>query len=190
MLEHDFIRCEADLCVYYKKLDSSEFVLLLLYVDDMLVTGSSMKIISDLKQLLAQNFSMKDLGAAKRILGMHIIQDRQNKEIRLSQEKYITEVFERFGMKDLKPVVTPLPDHFCLSSEMCPRTQEDKDFMKHIPYSSAVGSLMYDMICTRPDISHAVGVVSRFMSNLGKAHWDVVKWILRYFQLYFVFWWR
>lgn len=177
MIEHHSIRCEADPCVYYKKLDSSEFVLLLLYVDDMLVTGSSMKIICDLKQLLAQNFAMKDLGAAKRILGMRIIRDRQNKENRLSQEKYITEVLERFGMKDLKPVVTPLPDHFHLSSEMCPDTQEDKDFTKYIPYSSAVGSLMYAMICTRPDISHAVGVVSRFMSNSSKAHWDAVKWI-------------
>lgn len=52
--------------------------------------------------------------------------------------------------------------------------------MEKIPYASAVGSLMYAMVCTRPDISHAVGVVSRYMSNPGFEHWNAVRWILRY----------
>jgi len=52
--------------------------------------------------------------------------------------------------------------------------------MEQIPYLSAVGSLMYAMVCTRPDIAHAVGTVSRFLSNPGKEHWNAVKWILRY----------
>jgi len=50
------------------------------------------------------------------------------------------------------------------------------------PYASAVGSLMYAMVCTRPDIAHAVGVVSRFMSDPGEKHWEGVKWILRYLK--------
>ena len=54
--------------------------------------------------------------------------------------------------------------------------------MKNIPYSSAVGSLMYAMVCTHPNIAQAVGVVSRFMSSPGKQHWDAVKWILRYLK--------
>ena len=54
--------------------------------------------------------------------------------------------------------------------------------MKQIPYASAIGSLMYDMVCTRPDIAHTVGVVSRFLSNPGKDHWEAVKWILRYLR--------
>ncbi|MCI64798.1 vacuolar protein sorting-associated protein 33 [Trifolium medium] len=54
--------------------------------------------------------------------------------------------------------------------------------MKKVPYASAVGSLMYTMICTRPDIAHAVGVVSRFLSNPSKDHWQAVKWILRYLR--------
>ena len=54
--------------------------------------------------------------------------------------------------------------------------------MSAIPYSSTVGSLMYAMVCTRPDIAHAVGVVSRFLSNPGKQHWEAVKWILRYLK--------
>ena len=54
--------------------------------------------------------------------------------------------------------------------------------MLQVPYSNAVGSLMYTMVCTRPDISHAVGIMSNNMHNLGKGNWQAVKWILRYIQ--------
>ena len=54
--------------------------------------------------------------------------------------------------------------------------------MEKVPYASAVGSLMYAMVCTRPDIAHAVGCVSRFVSNPGKEHWNAVKWIMRYLR--------
>jgi hypothetical protein len=89
---------------------------------------------------------MKDLGAAKWILGMDIIHDRHKKEINLSQEHYVLKVLERFGMVNTKPVSTPLADHFKLSLAMCPKTQEEQDYMKNIPYSSTVGSLMYAMV--------------------------------------------
>ena len=65
---------------------------------------------------------------------------------------------------------------------MCPKTQEEMDYMSKIPYASAVGSLMYAMFYTRPDIAHVVGVVSRYMKNPGKEHWMAVKWILRYLR--------
>ena len=74
-------------------------------------------------------------------------------------------------MHNTKPVSTPLANHFKLSKDMCPETQEEIDYISKIPYSSAVGSLMYAMVCTRPDIAHAVGVVSRYMNNPGKEHW-------------------
>uniref|UniRef100_A0A3Q7H809 Reverse transcriptase Ty1/copia-type domain-containing protein n=1 Tax=Solanum lycopersicum TaxID=4081 RepID=A0A3Q7H809_SOLLC len=63
-----------------------------------------------------------------------------------------------------------------------PKTAEERDHMALVPYASAVGSLMYAMVCTRPDIAHAVGVVSRYMANLGKEHWEAVKWLLRYLR--------
>jgi hypothetical protein len=65
---------------------------------------------------------------------------------------------------------------------MCPKTQEEIEYMSRVPYSSAVGSLMYAMVCTRPDIAHAVGVVSRYMNNLGKENLEEVKWIIRYLR--------
>jgi hypothetical protein len=75
-----------------------------------------------------------------------------------------------------------LASHFKLTKEMCPKTQEEIEYMSRVPYSSAVGSLMYAMVFTRPDIAHAVGVVSRYMNNPGKEHWEAVKWILRYLR--------
>ena len=65
---------------------------------------------------------------------------------------------------------------------MSPETQEEIEYMSKVPYSYAIGSLMYAMMCTRPDIAHAVGVVSRHMNNPGKEHWKVVKWILKYLR--------
>jgi hypothetical protein len=65
---------------------------------------------------------------------------------------------------------------------MCPKTQEEIEYMSMVPYSSTVGNLMYVMVCTRLDISHTVGVVSRYMNNIGKEHWEAVKWILRYLK--------
>jgi hypothetical protein len=113
---------------------------------------------------------------------MRINRDEHGGTLQLSQAEYIRKVLQRFNMRDAKPVTTPLASHFRLSKEQCPETDEEKDFMARVPYASTIGSLVYAMVCTRPDISHAVGVVNRYMSNLGKQHWEVVKWILKYLQ--------
>jgi len=123
---------------------------------------------------------MKDLGAAKKILRMEIHRDRKGGKLYLSQERYLEKVLSRFNMGDCNAVSTPLAAHFKLSAECCPQTKEDISKMSLVPYSSVVGSLMYAMVCIRPDLSHAVSVVSRYMHNPGKDHWEAVKWILRY----------
>lgn len=73
-------------------------------------------------------------------------------------------------MHDAKLVAQPLAKHFKLSKDLCPKTQGEKEYMKRVPYASTVGSLMYAMVCTRPDIAQAVGAVSWYMSNPGKVH--------------------
>uniref|UniRef100_A0A2N9H483 Integrase catalytic domain-containing protein n=1 Tax=Fagus sylvatica TaxID=28930 RepID=A0A2N9H483_FAGSY len=126
-------------------------------------TQGQMQIIvcmSDNFLMLFKSFDMKDLGPARQILGMQILRDRKAKKLWLSQEKYIERVLERFNMKHAKLVSTPLGGHFKLSKKSCPSSNKEKENMASIPYSSAVGSLMYAMVCTRPDIAHAVGVVS------------------------------
>ena len=93
----------------------------------------------------------------------------------LSHERYIERMLEKFNMKNSKPVSTPLAGHFKLSKRLCPSTEKEKGEMSVIPYSLAVGSLMYAMVCTHSNISHAVRVVSIFLANPGKAHWKAVK---------------
>jgi len=135
-----------------------------------------------LKNKLSNSFGMKDLGAANKILAMRITRDMKNDKLTLSQDEYIEKVLERFRMKNEKPISTPMSIHFKLTKEMCPKTQEEIKYMSKVPYSSTFGILMYVMVCTRPDIAHAVGVVSRYMKNTGKEHWEAVKWILSYLR--------
>ena len=113
---------------------------------------------------------------------MKISRDRPAGTLNLSQELYIEKVLSRFRINDAKPRTTPLANQFKLSKEQSPKTVEERDQMALVPYASAVGSLMYAMVCTRSDIAHAVGVVNRYMANPGKEHWKVVKWLLRYLR--------
>eukprot|EP00253_Pinus_taeda_P022564 PITA_22564 len=78
-----------------------------------------------------------------------------------------TQLSSKFDMKDLGA---------------CPKTQEEEEDISHVPYESVVGSLMYAMVYTRPDIAHAVRVLSRFMSKAGKEQWTAVKWVFRYLR--------
>nr|GEX32911.1 retrovirus-related Pol polyprotein from transposon TNT 1-94 [Tanacetum cinerariifolium] len=137
--------------------------------------AKNMVVINDLKVLLKSEFEMKDLGATKKILGMEIWHDRKAGRLCVSQEKYIEKVLQAFFVDRSKPISTPLAAHFKFDRSTIPGTVKEVKYMKTVPYSSAVGSLMYDMACTRPDLAHAVSVVSRFMANPGKAHWKAVK---------------
>jgi hypothetical protein len=123
---------------------------------------------------------MKDLGPAKKILGMEIKRDRKSSLLFLSQEKNIEKVFHRFNMHDAKFVNTPIPSHVKLSALQCPTSEDDIEYMSRVPYSSAVGSLMFAIVCFRPDLSHAMSLVSQYIANPGKDHWNVVQWIFRY----------
>ena len=84
-------------------------------------------------------------------------------------------ILKRFIKNHVKPLNNPLYSHFNLSSGLCPNNDKEKEYMYCVPYVNAVGSLMYVMVCTRPDISHVVGVVNRYMENPGKEHWQSVK---------------
>eukprot|EP00253_Pinus_taeda_P026812 PITA_26812 len=104
----------------------------------------------------------------------------------LEEEIYMKqpEGFAVKGKKELdsKPVKVPIPVGVKLSTEQCPKTQEEEEDMSCVPYESVVGSLMYAIVYTRPEIAHAVGLLSRFMSKPGKEHWTSVKRVFRYFR--------
>ena len=154
------------------------FLILSLYVNDILLAGNDKEMIVATKAWLSSNFEMKDMGEASYVLGVKILRDRLRKFLGLSQETYIRKIFELFQMQNCKPIDTPIAKNDALGLDMYPKTQEEKDYMARVPYASAIGSLMYAMICIRPDICYVVRLVSQFQSNPGLAHWKAVKRIL------------
>jgi hypothetical protein len=165
----------------YFKLIGDHLIYLVLYVDDMLLIGNNKEIIQDVKTQLSSKFYMKDLGALNFILGMEIKRDRKMRKLWLNQRKYVETILQRFNMHECKPVKVPILVGVKLYVDQCPKTWEEKEDMSCVPYASVVGSLMYVMVCTRPDITHAVGVLSGYMSKPGKEHWTTVKRVFRYF---------
>ncbi|KAF2318356.1 hypothetical protein GH714_005890 [Hevea brasiliensis] len=98
------------------------------------------------------------------------------------QLAYVKKVLKHFNMSNAKPVTISFATHFMLSVDISPKIDEKMEHTSSVPYLSVVGSIMYAMVCTQPDISHVVSVVSRYMACLGKEHWQTVKWILRYLK--------
>ena len=125
---------------------------------------------------------MKDLRAATKMLRMEIRRDRKAGKLWLSQKKYISKVLKKFNMQNAKPVSTPLAGHFSLSDSQCLSMDEEIEEMSKISYANVVECLMYTMVCTKPDIAQPVGVVSKYIANPVKEHWDAVKSILRYLK--------
>jgi len=190
MIGHDYSRSNYDSCVYHKKLLDGTFVYLLLYFDDKLIVSKSIYEINKLKTLINNEFEMKNLRATKKILGIEIHGIRMLENYTYHRKKYIEKVLQRFGMQNAKPMSTPLATRFKLSAALSSQPTKEEEQMSHVPYASVVGSIMYVMVCTRPDISQAVSIVNRYMEILercidkllnGYFHIEVLKILIWYF---------
>ncbi|KAK6146010.1 hypothetical protein DH2020_019879 [Rehmannia glutinosa] len=135
------------------KVSGSHFVILVLYVDDILLVANDMGMLHDVRKFLLKNFEMKDMGGASYVIGIEIFRNRSQELLGLSQKGYINKVLERFRMENCSAGVVP---------------------------TSEVGSLMYGQTCTRPDIIFVVGMLGRYQYNLD--HWKAAKKVLRYLQ--------
>ena len=166
-------------CIY-KKVSGSSVTFLVLYVDDILIIGNDINMLNDVKSYLNKCFSMKDLGEAAYILGIKIYRDRQRRLIALSQSTYLDKVLKRFRMDKALKGSVPMLSGKILSKAQCPATVNDREAMSKVPYASAIGSIMYAMLCTRPDVSNALSLTSRYQSDPGVEHWTAVKNILKY----------
>ena len=174
-----FIQSMEEPCVY-KKVSGSKVQFLVLYVDDILLMGNEISLMEQTKNSLKTIFSMKDMGDAKYILGIKIYRDRSRRLIGLSQCVYIDKILERFHMEKSKKGSVPMSTSVQLSKSQCAATLEEIEYMKDVPYASAIGSIMYAMTCTRPDVSYALSMTSRHQASPGPEHWKAVKNILRY----------
>ncbi len=144
----------------------------LVHVDDALVVGK-LDAVCNAKNALSCAFDIKDLGEASYFLGLEIERDRGNRRIWVGQTKYCIDKLEEFGMSACKPQSTPCDANAHLS-------KQSKSVADEVPYMEVIGSLLYLAVNTRPDISYAVGVLSKYMSAPGEEHWIAAKRVLRY----------
>ena len=176
-----FRRCLADKATYIRGLENRK-IYVGVYVDDLLIISKNDEEIQQVKEVLSARFEMVDFGRVSTVLSIKIKHDLKRGVLTMSQEKYIQFLLIKFGMEDCKPTLTPMVSGLKLSKSMEPNSEGEIKEMEKFPYRSAVGSLMYLMTSTRPDIASAIGIVSRFLQNPGKLHWEAVKRIFRYLQ--------
>ena len=125
---------------------------LILYVDNILLIGNDIGVLTIIKIWLAKQFDMKDLEETSYILGIKLVRDWNNKTLALSQAVYINKILARFSMKNSKTNLLPFRHGITFSKDQYPKTSEEIEKRRRVPYAEVVGSLMYVMLCTRPDI--------------------------------------
>ena len=170
LLESGFSRCHSDNTVYTKKVGNS-LIILVLYVDDIILTGSDPNLINHVKSSLKKKFEMTDLGHLHYFLGLQVLQSQEG--IFLSQSKYACDILRHFHMEDCKPAPSPFQSRVKLSVS-CTSPEVDATL-----YRQLVGKLLY-LTHTRPDLSFVVGLVAHFMQNPRESHWKAAKRILHY----------
>ena len=172
LLQHGFIKSPSEPSLYIKT-QGNNFLILCLYVDDLIYTGTHPTMIEEFKKAMMKEYEMTDLGTMKYFLGIQIKQSPGR--IFLSQEKYAEDLLKKFNMGECKPLATPMAINEKLSK------YDGKPKVDGAMYRSLVGSLIY-LTHTRPDIVNAVSIVSRFMSEPSKDHLTAAKRILRYIK--------
>jgi hypothetical protein len=165
-----FLRCELDHALY-KREEEDGFLLVGVYVDDLIITGTSSEAIAQFKKQMHELFQMSDLGGLSYYLGIEVQQEPG--KILVSQSSYARKILEKTGMSECNPCQTPMEHRLKLGK------LTDGEVIDARAYRSLIGSLRY-LVNTRPDLAYSVGIVSRYMEAPGRQHWAAVKQILRY----------
>ena len=178
LLEIGFTRTYSDAGVYvYSRESGDHTCIVILYVDDLLLMGDSKPFIEEVKRKLKLEYQMTDLGPVERFLGLQIRRERRKRQIFVDQAEYIQTVLERFQMHNSVPANTPLPAGAVLEKNVGTSSESFRTL-----YQSIIGSIMYAMLGTRPDIAFAVTRLSKFASNPSQQHLNYARYILKYLQ--------
>lgn len=175
-------------CLFTWKNDD-KYLILLLYVDDILVTSNDKRKLNEVTTKLCQEFEMCVLGEPREFLSIAIKRDRKLGCIELTQEKYINKILTRFGFHESHPQRTPMMTTQAANRERKEREDDDVDNtgpdsepVVNFPYREAMGSLLYLAGATRPDNSYAVNILSRHQNNPTEDDWKMVKRVFRYLR--------
>jgi hypothetical protein len=178
LLDFGFTRCKSDPCVYILK-RGKYTTIMILYVDDLIIAFNDRKTINELKAKLCSTYDMKDLGQLHWCLGMRIKRTRADRTLLVDQSTFALAILDKFKMSDCTPVSTPV----ALGIRLVKATDQNKlSERAHAQYRQAVGSLMYLMFGTRPDLAYAISTLSRFVSRPSQIHWLALKRVFRYLR--------
>ena len=176
-------RCRMDPCLYvFNDAETKVFSFILLYVDDLVIGSNCNDHMQLVKRKLNSEYDMKDLGELDFCLGLTFTRDREARTITISQEQYIRDTLDDFGMADCKWKKTTGERNSQLRTSQSPTTEKEIEAMAKVPYREAIGRLLYITCCTRPDIAYAVGACARHMENPGMEHWNAVCRIMQYLK--------
>ncbi|KAH9790789.1 hypothetical protein KPL71_003509 [Citrus sinensis] len=170
--ENGFTKCPYEHALYVKE-KAGDILIVCLYVDDLIFTGSDPSLFKEFKRVMIKEFEMTDIGLMAYYLGIEVKQKEE--DIFISQESYAKEILKKFKMNDCKPISTPVECGVKLSKH-----NEGEDIDPTF-FKSLVGSLRY-LTCTRSYILYVVGLVSRYMENLKTTHFKAAKRIIRYIK--------
>ena len=174
LLSNDFEQSFADPCVYTKFVDNVK-IIIIIWVDDLMIATNCDKALHDVKMSLCNRFKMKDLGILSWFLGIEFIFDKDC--IRMNQWKFLERILNKFKMSDCKPKSVPCDPS--INNEIF---FDSKDLTDAKLYREIIGSLIYLMMGTRPDICYAVTKLSQFMSRPSKADLNFAKYVLKYLK--------
>jgi hypothetical protein len=179
LLEIGFVKCLSDCCVFIldKGYDSS--IIIIVYVDDMILASRLQTQIERIKQLIRNKFEIDDLGELKYYLGINI--ERSSNSIRVNQRSYISKLIEKYQLDDSRSVNTPLPTNFNFDPhENLNLNSDERSYVENFPTRELIGALNYVAVCSRPDISFAVGVLARFQDFPNLSTCTAIKHLLKY----------
>jgi hypothetical protein len=172
-IKEGFQRCSSEHTLFTKAEEGGKFLVVSVYVDDLIYSGNDETMFKRFKHSMKQEFDMSDLGRMKYFLGVEVVQGSEG--IFINQRKYANEVLERFGMEHCNPVKNPVVPGFKLGKD------EDGTSVDATTYKQMVGSLMY-LNATRPDLAYVLSLISRFMERPTKLHQQAIKRVLRYLK--------
>ena len=176
LLSLGFKQSKADYCVYFHDTGNIETnFYILVYVDDILLITKHQDRLDHMKAKLRLVFEMKDSEPLSHFLGIHV--ERDASSISISQTKYLEQILIKCRMENCKPITTPLETKINVQELNCSTELSDED---RYPCRNAIGSLMYAMLCSRPDLCYTVSLLSRFQTKATKALWKQIKRVLRY----------
>ncbi|CAL2232095.1 unnamed protein product [Prunus armeniaca] len=168
-----FKRSISEATLYTRSDNEGGLIIVSIYVDDIVYTGNSERMLAEFKREMMQRYEMSDLGLLHHFLGMGILQTDQG--VFIHQSKYAKSLLVKFGLEDCKPVSIPLPTGEKL------KKVDGSELADEGLYRKIVGSLLY-LTATRPDLMYAASLLSRFMNGPTKKHMGVARRFLRYVQ--------